>query len=195
MSERPCSIEGCNKTRVAQGRCPAHYAAARKSGEIQKLDQSRLHFLSNVDQQARTGICSVCGEVPAWRSGSRWICGKKGRERAAKRRQREEVIRYHKEYAKRNSLKAKLARYQLTIEQWEDLLAECDSRCSICGKELLTPGEQYVDHDHSCCGGGGSCGKCVRAILCRSCNFGIANFSDKPELVRRAAGYLERFAS
>jgi len=28
-----------------------------------------------------------------------------------------------------------------------------------------------VDHDHSCCPGEHSCGKCIRGFLCRTCNF------------------------
>lgn len=192
---RLCTIEGCTRKYAGQGMCSTHYAAARKSGEIEKLDRSHLHLLTEVDPNARRATCSICGQIDIRRSGAYWMCGTKARETAAKRRQSEETVRYHREYARRNALKTKLTRYQLTPEQWEAMLAECDGRCSICRVKLLTLSEQYVDHDHSCCGGGGSCGACVRAILCRSCNFGIAAFGDRPELMRRGADYLARFAS
>lgn len=30
--------------------------------------------------------------------------------------------------------------------------------------------EAHIDHDHQCCNGPGSCGKCIRGILCPPCN-------------------------
>lgn len=51
--------------------------------------------------------------------------------------------------------------------------------CPIC----LTPGPQHVDHDHLT-------GK-VRSVLCFNCNGGLGQFKDNPELLRRAADYVE----
>lgn len=192
---RLCTIDGCSRKHVAQGMCSTHYVAARKSGELQKLDNSHLHMLTDTRPESKTATCSICGPVDIRQAGKYWACGNKVRAAAADRRKTEKAIRYHREYARRNALKNKLAKYRLTLEEWEDLLAECGGRCSICQVDLPTVSEQCVDHDHSCCGPGGSCGKCVRAILCRTCNFGIAAFRDHPGLMRRGAGYLERYAS
>lgn len=52
----------------------------------------------------------------------------------------------------------------------EAYLAMAKDGCKICSsKERLT-----VDHDHSCCPTNVTCGKCVRGIVCQSCNMSLS---------------------
>lgn len=82
-------------------------------------------------------------------------------------------------------------KYGLAPGQYTAMLAEQDNRCASCGSEF--GGEiPHIDHDHACCPGQGSCGKCVRGLLCHRCNNGLGCFSDDPDRLRQAITYLER---
>jgi hypothetical protein len=62
-------------------------------------------------------------------------------------------------------------RFGITPEMYADMLARQGGRCAICEK----PNGFYsvrlvIDHDHACCPGKKTCGKCVRGLLCTACN-------------------------
>jgi hypothetical protein len=61
-----------------------------------------------------------------------------------------------------------------------------DTECAICGSDQ----DLVIDHDHNCCPGMWSCGKCVRGMLCRKCNLGIGHLRDDVTLILRAAEYI-----
>ncbi len=48
-----------------------------------------------------------------------------------------------------------------------------------------------VDHDHKCCPGRTSCGKCVRGLLCNPHNEMFGRNGDNPDVFRDMAYYLE----
>jgi len=62
--------------------------------------------------------------------------------------------------------------------------------CAICGLINENGRMLAVDHDHSCCPGDRSCGKCVRKLLCGDCNMGLGKFKDDVELLAKAISYL-----
>lgn len=85
-----------------------------------------------------------------------------------------------------------LARFGLTRITYEKLLASQGGVCAICrGQQWGTNKKFAVDHDHACCPGVRSCGKCVRALLCNSCNSALGMMKDRADLLRTAADYLE----
>ena len=98
------------------------------------------------------------------------------------------------EWYQANKRRIKLAAKGLTLEQYDAMLEAQGGGCAICGRE---PGEERVnvlapDHDHKCCPGTRSCGKCIRGLLCLRCNTGIAMMADDPSLLRKAASYLTK---
>lgn len=81
-----------------------------------------------------------------------------------------------------------LARYGITLEEYKAILAKQNGVCAIC----LEPSDKslHVDHDHNCCPGRNSCGKCVRSFLCSNCNTAIGLMEDNPDRLIDAAMYL-----
>jgi Recombination endonuclease VII len=80
-----------------------------------------------------------------------------------------------------HSVKLKLAKYGLDT-------ASLGTRCAICG----SIDNLVIDHDHSCCPGSHTCGKCIRGLLCRKCNSGLGMFNDNPQLLVKASNYLSK---
>ena len=79
-------------------------------------------------------------------------------------------------------------RYGITSEDYGNMLEAQDNKCAICRIAKCKTGRNFaVDHDHKT-------GK-VRALLCGNCNQGIGGLQDDPELLRKAALYLERHIS
>jgi recombination endonuclease VII len=62
--------------------------------------------------------------------------------------------------------------------------------CNICGSSGSGSRSLHVDHDHSCCPGVKSCGKCIRGVLCYTCNAAIGYFYDNPAILQKAIDYL-----
>ena len=95
--------------------------------------------------------------------------------------------------AAKNDAKLK-HRYGLTRAEIEAKVVE-QGGCAVCHTE--TPGGKnwHVDHDHKCCPGQTTCGKCVRGILCGACNRALGLFDDNPTTLLSAASYLMSYLS
>lgn len=86
-------------------------------------------------------------------------------------------------------LYATISRHGLTAEQYYAIRQSQGDRCAICRREWgrgWNGKGPHIDHCHTT-------GR-VRGLLCGECNTAIGRFGDDPELLRRAADYLERAA-
>jgi hypothetical protein len=85
--------------------------------------------------------------------------------------------------------------YTLTAAQYEKLYKSQGGRCAGCRRATGAVKRLAVDHDHACCPGPKSCGRCVRGLLCSTCNDVLAHLRDDPATFERMAEYLRVWPS
>jgi len=78
--------------------------------------------------------------------------------------------------------------YKISLNEYNELLEKQNGVCAICKKpeSRIHPKGKVVslsvDHDHACCPGKQSCGKCIRGLLCGSCNLILGKIEEFIEL-------------
>ena len=96
-----------------------------------------------------------------------------------------------KEYNIKNpqaKLKQHLRKYDLSIEQYNEMFNQQNGKCAICNdigddSKLFRP--LYIDHNHTT-------GK-VRGLLCQRCNFMIGQARDSIEILSKGIEYLKHY--
>ena len=81
--------------------------------------------------------------------------------------------------------------YNISLSDFNALVEQQEGLCANCINPMRPGADTCVDHDHRCCPGFKSCGKCVRGLLCMLCNRGAGMFADNPLLLRGMADYIE----
>lgn len=122
----------------------------------------------------KSDLCANCRRAPR----------KLGREFCCERCDNKKTPRGRKGHHWRN-----LKRYGLGHEEYWELLIRQSGRCAICCRVAKN---LHVDHDHSCCKEQRQCcGKCVRGLLCGSCNRALGLFGERFEVLTAAVEYLK----
>jgi hypothetical protein len=106
----------------------------------------------------------------------RWQQENPDRLNATRRRRRELP-----EVKRRERATHLMRKFGITIEQYEEMLANQGGGCAICGRR---PGKisLHVDHDHET-------GR-IRGALCFRCNNALGDFADNGDWLVAAANYL-----
>ena len=74
--------------------------------------------------------------------------------------------------------------YNISLEEYDELLLNQNGKCAICGGEgLIKKGNLCIDHCHIT--------NKVRGLLCHSCNTGLGQFRDNIDLLNNAIKYLK----
>lgn len=101
----------------------------------------------------------------------------------------ERFRREHPERAREQWRLGRLARFGITPEDYDRMLAEQGGLCAVCRQPETQrannghPKMLAVDHDHIT-------GQ-VRGLCCAACNVGLGNFRHDPELLAAAIAYLK----
>lgn len=103
-------------------------------------------------------------------------------------------------YARTKATRARYlwTQYRITPEEYAAMLDQQQGRCAICRTGTPPSSSKYgntyypfaIDHDHDCCPGATSCGRCIRGLLCGKCNSGLGLFRDESNLLSSAIDYL-----
>ena len=152
--------------------------------------------------------CKVCGaEFQPYRS-NHWVCSRACQSRTPESKAKAKARRETPEARERANaqrrlattrdqdalralnLKSALRKYGVTPEWFAERLDAQDGACLLCGHvpppdAVKAASRLHVDHDHAT--------GAVRALLCGRCNQGIGFFAEDPELMRRAAAYIESY--
>lgn len=75
--------------------------------------------------------------------------------------------------------------YDLTKEQFFDMLEEQDNKCGLCNEPFLSLGKNHlhIDHCHET--------NQVRSLLCMKCNVGLGMLGDNVEGLTKALAYVK----
>lgn len=149
-----------------------------------------------------TKICSVCGETKdvsnfrpegkqckvckaAYRKAHEPKYSELTEEQKQKRRIATENwrLRNPETAALRARDKEYKKKYGITLEQYNEMLAQQNNTCAICQEPCTTGMNLAVDHDHTT-------GK-VRALLCKNCNTAIGLLGEDTNRMAKAIEYIQ----
>lgn len=119
------------------------------------------------------GLCKSCYEKQRINLGISWRQINPEAYKEARRNRDKRV----------GTRKRVLQKYHMTLEDYEDKLKSQNYGCEICGVILPI---LAVDEDHNN-------NNKVRGLLCKNHNAGLGLFNDDPELLRKAAKYIEKY--
>lgn len=175
---------GCSRKAKCKGLCLGHYNRLRATGSLGSSDFNSSTSRVIVDGKA---LCRKCEE---WKDFQQF------------RLQGETVFSYcrscvnHMQRSRRDPERDRAHRlfkmYGISVDEYDIMLETQEFGCKICGRsDPRSRGDVFVvDHDHNCCSGKKSCGKCIRGLLCSPCNTALGCFYEKVEVMKEAINYM-----
>jgi hypothetical protein len=104
---------------------------------------------------------------------------------------REHIRAQQAAYRLANKTKIQAARKGITLDQLDEMTERQDGCCAVCREPFAEV--PHIDHNHACCPGSTACGRCVRGLLCASCNHMLGKARDSAAVLEAGATYLRSF--
>lgn len=146
--------------------------------EVTKPDtEFRLRKSASTGQHYRGRVCRLCHQE----KGLAWRRNNPEKVRAYNAASKAKSPEYHNRKAIESHFRRK---FGLTIAERDAMIAKQRGVCPICGTDTPRGKGWCVDHNHRT-------GK-VRAVLCQPCNLVLGHATEDPDILRRAAEYLEQ---
>jgi hypothetical protein len=127
-----------------------------------------------------------CGRMPGHRAECRTAAAQADRrERVTERRLGQTLVT--PEARSRWNQAYKLKRMGLTPERFGEMLETQEYACAMCRTPFQEDQRICIDHDHACCPPSTPtrcCGKCVRGLLCLTCNIALGYIEAYGETAR-----------
>lgn len=118
---------------------------------------------------------------------------------------REHSRRSMEKWRNKNSVKVRVVRvmlrHNLSVEEYEKIFAAQKGVCAVCFRPEMTVQKNgviqrlSVDHDHRCCPGKQSCGKCFRGLLCNRCNVALGLLGEDITRMEAMVTYVRKTRS
>ena len=177
-----CSFSECDQPSRTTGLCVGHYKQSRRGMDLRALRAS-----ASLRDELGRKRCARCEE---WREVNHFTQNLRQSDSldtwcvdcCAVYRASEGFVA--------NTL---MRTYSLTLERYNELLADQAGVCGSCKRAEPRGGRLSVDHDHACCAGSKSCGRCVRGLLCRRCNLMLGHAGDSKDVFVGLIEYLNQF--
>lgn len=103
--------------------------------------------------------------------------------------------KYHLEHKREHKHRFLKYSHNISIDQYDEMFKKQEGKCAICKKTSEVA--MAVDHDHDCClpknHNTNACGKCVRGLLCSTCNRALGGFRDSIDSLQAAIDYLKAY--
>lgn len=188
----PCDFPSCGRDVCAVGLCSGHYNQKRKGRELTPIKQVERRARRTTEEilQRDADGRKQCSKCATWNDEQEYY-----KHRGTADNLNPECRSCCRAKTANTSEQTRASNverlYKLTPGQFDAILKAQGGVCAACNSKSHMGKNWAVDHDHSCCPGRESCGRCVRGILCNPCNLALGVARDNAARLRGMADYLD----